>query len=261
MVKFSRSGVEKFLSCKRCFVLYYKHKIYPPSLPFTLNSAVDNLCKNEFDYYRDKGLPHPIFEQYAIDAVPFKHSKMDEWRNNFKGAYYTDIFGAYKFGGSVDDLDNLRGKYSPKSKPNLTDDHLYRVIVELREKLPKWKWALGALYVWGVRPSEVFSLTPNEGDLYGTANVLGLKEEGEGFEERTALGCPTHLIEEFELMKQDIVKFKEMGCKGIVSGVLNNDKSIDIERTKELVELSKPLEFTFHRAFDIVSRNACKLFK
>ena len=58
---------------------------------------------------------------------------------------------------------------------------------------------------------------------------------------------------EFELMKNDIVKFKEMGCKGIVSGVLNEDNSIDIKRTKELVELSKPLEFTFHRAFDIVS--------
>ena len=58
--------------------------------------------------------------------------------------------------------------------------------------------------------------------------------------------------EEFELMKSDIVKFKEMGCKGIVSGVLNNDKVIDIERTKELVELSRPLEFTFHRAFDEV---------
>ena len=59
--------------------------------------------------------------------------------------------------------------------------------------------------------------------------------------------------EEFELMKSDIVKFKEMGCKGIVSGVLNDDNSIDIKRTKELIELSKPLEFTFHRAFDVVS--------
>jgi len=58
--------------------------------------------------------------------------------------------------------------------------------------------------------------------------------------------------EEFELIKGDIAKFKEMGCKGIVSGVLNHDNSIDIKRTKELVELSKPLEFTFHRAFDIV---------
>ncbi len=57
---------------------------------------------------------------------------------------------------------------------------------------------------------------------------------------------------EFELMKSDITKFKEMGCKGIVSGVLNSDNSIDLKRTKEMVELSKPLEFTFNRAFDIV---------
>ena len=63
----------------------------------------------------------------------------------------------------------------------------------------------------------------------------------------------TYSNEEFELMKSDIVKFKEMGCKGIVSGVLNEDNSIDIKRTKELVELSRPLDFTFHRAFDVVS--------
>ena len=58
---------------------------------------------------------------------------------------------------------------------------------------------------------------------------------------------------EFELMKADIIKFKKMSCKGIVSGVLNNNKSIDIKRTKELVELSRPMEFTFHRAFDVVT--------
>ena len=58
---------------------------------------------------------------------------------------------------------------------------------------------------------------------------------------------------EFELMKADIIIFKEMGCKGIVSGILNDNKNIDIERTKELVNLSRPLEFTFHRAFDVVS--------
>ena len=58
--------------------------------------------------------------------------------------------------------------------------------------------------------------------------------------------------EEFELMKRNILKFKEIGCKGIVSGILNDDKTIDIKRTKELVKLSRPLEFTFHRAFDEV---------
>lgn len=57
---------------------------------------------------------------------------------------------------------------------------------------------------------------------------------------------------EFQVMKTDIQLCKDLGCKGIVSGVLNSDKTIDIKRTKELVELSKPLEFTFHRAFDEV---------
>ena len=57
---------------------------------------------------------------------------------------------------------------------------------------------------------------------------------------------------EFEKIKKDIIFFKDLGCKGIVSGILTNDKNIDIIRTKELIELSRPLEFTFHRAFDEV---------
>lgn len=57
---------------------------------------------------------------------------------------------------------------------------------------------------------------------------------------------------EFDTMKRDIQLCKDLGCNGIVSGVLNNDHTIDFERTKNLVELSKPLSFTFHRAFDEV---------
>lgn len=56
---------------------------------------------------------------------------------------------------------------------------------------------------------------------------------------------------EFEIMKENILMCKELGVDGIVSGVLNEDNTIDIKRTKELIELSKPLPFTFHRAFDI----------
>ncbi len=55
---------------------------------------------------------------------------------------------------------------------------------------------------------------------------------------------------EFDIMKQDISLCKEFGVQGIVSGVLNKNKTIDVVRTKELVELSRPLPFTFHRAFD-----------
>ena len=104
MHKISRSAVEQHLNCQRCFYLAYKHKIRPPSLPFTLNSAVDNLCKNEFDHYRAKAEPHPLFIEHGIDAVPFAHEKMDEWRNNFKGIRYIDENAGYNFGGAVDDV-------------------------------------------------------------------------------------------------------------------------------------------------------------
>jgi copper homeostasis protein len=58
--------------------------------------------------------------------------------------------------------------------------------------------------------------------------------------------------DEFEQMKSDIKICKKLNFSGIVSGVLNEDNSIDIERTKELIQLSRPLSFTFHRAFDCV---------
>ncbi len=56
--------------------------------------------------------------------------------------------------------------------------------------------------------------------------------------------------EEFDIMCEDIKISKKIGANGIVSGVLTSDGQIDIERSKKLVELTRPLEFTFHRAFD-----------
>ena len=57
--------------------------------------------------------------------------------------------------------------------------------------------------------------------------------------------------DEFQTMKHDIVTAKSCGADGIVIGVLNVDGSIDIPRTRELVELSNSLPVTFHRAFDV----------
>ena len=58
--------------------------------------------------------------------------------------------------------------------------------------------------------------------------------------------------DELDGMKRDIKICKELGCAGIVSGVLTAKNQIDFKRTQELIEISKPLEFTFHRAFDLV---------
>ena len=104
IIKLSRSTVEKYHSCPRCCVLDKKYKIKPPSLPFTLNIAVDNLCKNEFDHYRKIQEPHPLFIEHKIDAIPFKHKDIDVWRSNFKGIRYKSIEQNYDFGGAIDDV-------------------------------------------------------------------------------------------------------------------------------------------------------------
>jgi copper homeostasis protein len=57
--------------------------------------------------------------------------------------------------------------------------------------------------------------------------------------------------EEFETMRRDIIAAKKLGAAGVVLGILHADGSVDIERTRELVELARPLSVTFHRAFDM----------
>ena len=56
--------------------------------------------------------------------------------------------------------------------------------------------------------------------------------------------------EEFAVMKKDVLLCKDLGFEGIVIGLLNKDATVDIERTKRLVDLAYPMEVTFHRAFD-----------
>ena len=104
LIKLSRSTVERYICCPRCCFLEKIYDIRPPSLPFTLNMAVDKLCKNEFDYYREREEPHPLFNKNNIDAIPFKHSQIDNWRNIYKGIrYFSDTY-QYDFGGAIDDV-------------------------------------------------------------------------------------------------------------------------------------------------------------
>lgn len=56
---------------------------------------------------------------------------------------------------------------------------------------------------------------------------------------------------EFEAMKEDVRLFKENGADGIVFGILKPDGKIDVERSRELIEIARPLPVTFHRAFDM----------
>jgi copper homeostasis protein len=56
---------------------------------------------------------------------------------------------------------------------------------------------------------------------------------------------------EFETMKYDVEQAKQLGADGVVFGLLNEDGSVDVRRTKLLTDLARPLGVTFHRAFDM----------
>ncbi len=55
---------------------------------------------------------------------------------------------------------------------------------------------------------------------------------------------------EFELMKADIQICKNLGCDGVVIGMLNSDGTVDKQRCKQLVDIAQPMGVSFHRAFD-----------
>lgn len=103
--KLSRSKIEDFLRCPRCFYLDRRLGVgKPPSLPFNLNSAVDHLFKKEFDIHRARKEPHPLMRHYGVDAVPFQHPDLDKWRENFVGLQYYHEPSNFIITGAVDDL-------------------------------------------------------------------------------------------------------------------------------------------------------------
>ena len=103
--KISRSKIELFTQCKRCFWLEARLGIKRPSgPPFNINKAIDELFKKEFDGYRTKGEPHPLMTKFKVDGIPFKHEQMNTWRENFVGV--NTVYEATNFHvfGAVDDV-------------------------------------------------------------------------------------------------------------------------------------------------------------
>ncbi len=103
--KLSRSKIELFTECPRCFYLDRRLGVgRPPGFPFNLNSAVDTLLKREFDIYREQGKKHPLIEKYQVDAKPIPHEKLSQWRHNFTGIQYLHQPTNLLIFGAIDDL-------------------------------------------------------------------------------------------------------------------------------------------------------------
>lgn len=103
--KLSRSKIDLFLECPRCFYLDRRLGVMrPPSFPFNLNSAVDHLLKKEFDIHRAKGKAHPLMQSYGIKAVPFDHKDLNLWRDTFRGVQYLHLPTGFLVTGALDDV-------------------------------------------------------------------------------------------------------------------------------------------------------------
>lgn len=104
--RLSRSKIDLFIECPRCFYLDRRLGIgRPPGYPFTINSAIDKLLKKEFDIHRAAGSQHPLQASYGLDAIPFQHEKMDEWRDSLRhGITYAFPDTNLIITGGVDDV-------------------------------------------------------------------------------------------------------------------------------------------------------------
>ena len=102
----SRSKIDLFLNCPRCFYLDRRLGVsQPPGFPFSLNSAVDKLLKKEFDIHRQGGSAHPLMKIYGLDLIPFQHEKMNEWRDALGGGIrYLHPTTNFLITGGVDDV-------------------------------------------------------------------------------------------------------------------------------------------------------------
>ncbi len=149
--KISRSKIELFIDCPRCFYLDRRLGIKRPgAMPFTLNSAVDNLLKQEFDVHRAKGEKHPLIEEYGVDAVPAPHDDLNKWRHNFAGVQFSDEKNNFLIFGAIDDLwINSKGEYivvDYKATSKLGEieslDDVYKGGASYKRQMEIYQWLL-----------------------------------------------------------------------------------------------------------------------
>lgn len=94
---------------------------------------------------------------------------------------------------------------------------------------------------------DIGGLTPPAGMIRETCEALSIPVN---VLIRPRGGDFNYSSEEFETMKREIEVSKQAGANGVVVGILNADNSVDLARMRLLVEIARPMSFTFHRAFD-----------
>jgi len=186
----SRSKLDRFLECPRCFWLEARYGIgRPDTPPFTLNNAVDELMKREFDSRRVKGERHPLMATYGIDAIPLTHERLEEWRDALRrGIRHHDLQTNLVLRGGIDDVwQNSSGELhivdykATAGKKEITLDDEWKIAYKRQVEVYQWLFRKNGftvsptayfVYVNGKNDKEAFDgklefdiiILPYEGD-------------------------------------------------------------------------------------------------
>lgn len=143
----SRSKIDLFVECPRCFYLDQRLGVARPSTPpFTLNNVVDELFKKEFDVHREAGTKHPIMEKHNLDAVPLKHKDMDKWRDALRhGIEHLHEPTGLSVRGGIDDVwVNSDGEFivvdykATGGKDEITLDEEWKIVYKRQMEIYQW---------------------------------------------------------------------------------------------------------------------------
>jgi len=99
----SRTAVDEFLSCKRCFYLGRVMGLRDfKTLPLTLASTNDRQVKDEFNKFRDEEKPHPVMIENNLNAIPYKDESIKSWTGG--GIKFVNEELNFKLTGKLDDV-------------------------------------------------------------------------------------------------------------------------------------------------------------
>ena len=152
----------------------------PGAFPFNLNSAVDNLLKNEFDIYRNQKKAHPLMEEFGVDAIPFTHEKMDEWRDALRrGIQYLHEPTNMILTGGIDDVwVNPKGELhlvdykATSKKTEVSIDAPWQVVYKRQIEVYQWLFHQNGFQV---NPTAYFVYCNGDGERESFEDTLHFK--------------------------------------------------------------------------------------
>jgi len=171
--------------------------------------------KKEFDILREKGEAHPLMKKFGINAVPFKHERLNEWRDPFKGITYAFKPTNFIITGGVDDI-----WINPKKELMIVD---YKSTSKEEEVSLDAEWQIGykrqmEIYQWLFRKNG-FSVSNTGYFVYCNG-----KTDGERFDAKLEFDIKIipyegddswigkTIIDAYECLKSDVIPQSSMTC-------------------------------------------------